>query len=151
MAPPEIAALKLNFTWTNEWAGHIHTVFQVSRSTGSLLVCCKMLQKCSFLHLFVHGSYKTCSVEVKFFMDKLGWVDYMHTKFQVSMSTESLLVCCKILRKCNFLHHCVHGSYKNCSIEMKFHIDELGWVGYVHSKFQVSRSMRSLLVCRTIL
>ena len=109
-----------------EWVSHIHTKFQLSRSTGSLLVCCKMLQKCSFLHLFVHGSYQPCSVEVKLSMDKLGCVDYMHTKFQVSMSTGSLLVCCKILRNCNFLHHCVHGSYKNCSIEMKFHTDKLG-------------------------
>ena len=54
--------------------------------------------------------------------------------------------------KMRFFAPFYHGSFKNCSIEMKFYMDEqLGWVGYVHSKFQVSRSMGSLLVCCTIL
>ena len=58
--------------------------------------CCKIMV---FLNIFKRGSYKNCSIDVKFGMDTLEYTDYVYTKFQASTTLRNL---CVLTQKCNF-------------------------------------------------
>ena len=88
---------------------------------------------------------------MKFYMDKLGRVAYVHMKFQVSRLSVRPFLCCKMLSKSHFLNFSERGSYRKCGIDVIFYIDILLLVGRIHTKFQVSRLSGSLLVYCKIL
>ena len=99
---------------------YIHTKFQISRSSGSLLKCCKMLQKCDFLYFFEHCSYRKCGIDAKFYMDKLEHVQCVHRKFQVPRISESPSIYCKMLQKCDFLTFQNIAPTKNATFALNF-------------------------------
>ena len=51
--------------------GNVHSKFQVSRTSGSLFLYCKILQNCNFLYLFERGYHKNQYNEMKLYKDKL--------------------------------------------------------------------------------
>ena len=55
-----------------------------------------MLQKHDFSNIFGRGSYKKCSIGVKFGMDTLEYIDYVYTKFQASTTSGNLCVNSKV-------------------------------------------------------
>ena len=73
---------------------NIHSKSQVSQTSGSLFSYCRILHICYFLYFLELGSYKNRGIDMKFYMDKLEKVNYVHTKFQVSWISGSLFLCC---------------------------------------------------------
>merc|ERR1712228_924083 len=80
---------------------------------------------------------------MKFYGDKLAGKRNVHSKYQVSRTSESLFLYCKILQNCNFLYLFELGCHKNQYNDMKLYMDKLRGRRNLHVKFQVSRSTES--------
>ena len=92
------------FRGKQEGVSNVHSKFQVSRTSGSLFWYCKILQNCNFLYLFELGYHKNQYNDMKLYMDKLTGMKNLHAKFQVSQSSESMFLYCKILQDSDFLY-----------------------------------------------
>ena len=127
--------------------GYVHTKFHVSWTSKKLFLCCKISQNCNFWYFSERGSYKNWGMDIKVYRNKLAGVRNVCTKFHVSQTSGSLFLYCRILHICYFLYFLELGSYKNRGIDMKFYMDKLEKVNYVHTKFQVSWISGSLFLC----
>ena len=83
---------------------NLHAKFQVSRSSESLFLYCKILQNCNFLYLSVLDCHKNHYNEMKLYRNKLAGMKNLHAKFQVSGSSGSMFLYCKILQDSDFLY-----------------------------------------------
>ena len=83
---------------------NIHSKSQVSRTSGSLFLYCKILQNCNLLYLFDLGCHKNQYNDMKLYMVKLTGMRNLHAKFHVSPSSGTLFLCCKILQDSDFLY-----------------------------------------------
>ena len=84
--------------------GNVHSKFQVSRTSGSLFLYCKILQNCNFLYLFELDCHKNQYNDMKLYMDKLTGMKNLHVRFQVSGLSGSMFLYCKILQDSDFLY-----------------------------------------------
>ena len=105
---------------------------------------CKIVIFCTF---FQRGSYKNQGIDMKYFRGKQEGVSNVHSKFQVSRTSESLFLYCRILHNCYFLYFFELGFYKNWGIDKKFCMDNLARVKHVHTKSQDSRISGSWFLC----
>ena len=83
---------------------NVHSKYQVSWTSGSLFLYCRILQNCNLLYLFELGCHKNQYNDMKLYMDKLTGMKIPHAKFQVSQSSESMFLYCKILQDSDFLY-----------------------------------------------
>ena len=118
---------------------NVHSKYQVSWTSGSLFLYCRILQNCNLLYLLELGCHKNQYNDMKLYMDKLTGIRNLHSKYQVSRTSESLFLYCRILHNCYFWYFFELGFYKNWGIDMIFCMDNLARVKHVHTKFQVSR------------
>ena len=73
--------------WQWEAKLYQHEIFHQAYFEKNTVKCCKNA-------FFERGPFRKCSIDVKFYMDKLGQVYYIHTKFEISRLSGSLKKCC---------------------------------------------------------
>ena len=130
---------------------NVHSKYQVSWTSGSLFLYCRILQNCNLLYLLELGCHKNQYNDMKLYMDKLTGVRNLHSKYQVSRTSESLFLYCRILHNCYFLYFFELGCHKNQYNDMKLYMDKLTGIRNLHSKYQVSRTSESpFLYCRIL-
>ena len=81
---------------------NVHSKFQVFRTSGSLFLYCKILQNWNFLYLFELDCHKNQYNDMKSYMDNLTGMENPHAKFQVSGSSGSMFLYCKIMQDSDF-------------------------------------------------
>ena len=133
-------SIDLKFCMYNlEQMFRLHAKFQDSRLWQTMVLCCKYAVKCCKIDFFEPSSGKNCSIDLKFCVYKPNKVLHLDTKFKISRLWRTMVLCCKYAVKCCKIAFFEQSTYKNCSIDLKFWIYNLGQIYYLHNKFLDSR------------
>ena len=110
--------------------------------SGQHEVCSYTVKYCKIVisvPFFERGSYKNQGIDIRFYRDKVTGIRNVHSKFQVSQTSGSLFLNCKILQNCNFLYLFELGCLKNQYNDMKLYMDKLTGMKNLISTFPVIR------------